>query len=193
MDAYDKLKSKLRPGHVYRRATLTALSGSTDRLLQDMMADGTLKKVYQGMYLRPKVSRFGDLPAEPYTLCRAFLKDDNFLLTSPNDFNTLGLGTTQLYNCYVVYNHKRSGRFELGGFTFEFRKKPNFPKKASKEYLVVDLLNNLEHLAEDHSNVLSRVENKMPELNLKRMRSQVKRFADEPTKSFFKEVSSAFA
>lgn len=193
MDAYDQLKSKLRSGQVYRRAMLTALSGSTDRLLQEMVADGTLKKVYQGMYLRPKVSRFGELPAEPYKLCQAFLKDDNFLLTSPNDFNTLGLGMTQLYNCYVVYNHKRSGRFELGGFTFEFRKKNNFPKKASNEYLVVDLLNNLEHLAEDHNAVLSRVKNKIPELNLKRMRSQVKRFADEPTKSFFKEVSSVFA
>jgi hypothetical protein len=193
MDAYGQLKAQLRPGHVYRRASLMALSGSTDRLLQEMVADGTLKKVYQGMYLRPKVSRFGDLPAEPYKLCQAFLKNDNFLLTSPNDFNALGLGTTQLYNCYVVYNHKRNGRFELGGFTFEFRKKSNFPKKATKEYLVVDLLNNLEHLAEVRSDVVSQVKNKMPEFNEKRLRSQVKRFAEEPTKAFFKEVSSAFA
>jgi hypothetical protein len=36
-----------------------------------------------------------------------------FLLTSPNAYNTLGVGTTQLYDKTVVYNHKRHGHFML--------------------------------------------------------------------------------
>jgi hypothetical protein len=41
-------------------------------------------------------------PAEE-TLIRSFLKDDRFLLTSPNVYNSLGIGTTQLYNKQLVY------------------------------------------------------------------------------------------
>lgn len=60
----------------------------------------------------------------------AFLKDDRFLLTSPNAYNALGLGTTQLYNRRVVYNHKRHGKFVRGGRTYDFRVKPHFPRQV---------------------------------------------------------------
>lgn len=40
------------------------------------------------------------------------LKDARFLLTSPNAYNGLGVGTTQLYARAVVYNHKGHGAFE---------------------------------------------------------------------------------
>jgi hypothetical protein len=52
----------------------------------------------------------GEFPA----LVKAFLKTDRFVLTSPNAYNQLGLGTTQLYNKRVVYNQKRHGTFPLG-------------------------------------------------------------------------------
>ena len=53
----------------------------------------------------------------------AFLRDHRFLLTSPNAYNSLAFGTTQLYNQTVVYNHKRHGQFELGGGrVFEYEK-----------------------------------------------------------------------
>ena len=65
-----------------------------------------MKKLRGGLYYYPKQSAFGEVPADDYNLVRAFLKDDRFLLTSPNAYNTLGLGTTQLYN-------KRIGRYEL--------------------------------------------------------------------------------
>ncbi|RYG31935.1 hypothetical protein EON81_21775, partial [bacterium] len=41
-------------------------------------------------------------------------QDNRFLVTSPNAYNTLGVGTTQLYNKKTVYNHKRHGNFTLG-------------------------------------------------------------------------------
>ena len=40
----------------------------------------------------------------------AFLRDKDFLVFSPSAYNTLGLGTTQLYNRTLVYNHKPTGR-----------------------------------------------------------------------------------
>ena len=35
------------------------------------------------------------------------------------------VGTTQLYDKTVVYNHKRHGSFSLGGRKFDFRVKPS--------------------------------------------------------------------
>jgi hypothetical protein len=83
-----------------------------------------------------------------------FLKDDNFLLLSPSSYNSLRVGLTQLYNTTWVYNHKRRGEFKLNGKKFLFKLKAGFPKKLNNEFLVVDLLNNLDELAEDSDNVV---------------------------------------
>jgi hypothetical protein len=177
MKALEEVKNHLRPGQVYRRSELAKWSRSVDRHLAQLVADNTLVKLQQGVYLRPKKSRFGEMPASPQKLVQTFLKCDDFLLTSPNDYNALGVGTTQLYNFQIVYNHKRHGRFKLGGQNFDFRAKPRFPKKLTKEFLLVDMLNNLESLAEDPNEVLQRVKTKLPEMDSKRLRSTVKRFA----------------
>jgi hypothetical protein len=66
-------------------------------------------------------------------------------------------GTTQLYNCLWVYNHKRQCRLELGAQMFEFRMRPNFPIEATPEFLLTELLYNLDSLAEDRDTVLTRV------------------------------------
>ena len=84
-------------------------------------------------------------------------KIGRFLLASPNAYNSLGVGTTQLYDKTVVYNHKRHGTFLLGGRKFDFRVKPSFPRRSSQEFLLVDLVNNLDRLAESRNEVLARV------------------------------------
>lgn len=86
----------------------------------------------------------------------AFLGDDRFVMVSPNAFNGLGVGTTQLYNEPVVYNRKRHGRFRLGGRMFDFRMRPSVPRKLTQEVLLVDLLHNVDRLAEDRTKVLPR-------------------------------------
>lgn len=82
-------------------------------------------------------------PAKPEKLVETFLGDDRFLMVSPNAFNGLGVGTTQLYNEPVVYNRKRHGKFTLDGRVYDFRMRPSVPKRLSKEVLLVDLLHNL--------------------------------------------------
>ena len=88
-------------------------------------------------------------------MVRGFLRDKKFLVFSSSPYNTVGLGTTLLYNSTLVYNHKRHSVFKLGNRAFNFRVKPRFPKKLTSEFLYVDLLNNLEELAEDRDAVLS--------------------------------------
>jgi len=129
MTTLERLKRRLRPGEVYRRADLARWSNAVDRHLKQLVEDGTLTKLAGGLYGVPKATVFGEAPAEDGKLVTSFLRDDRFLVASPNAYNTLGVGTTQLYDKTVVYNHKRHGKFSLGGRTFDFRVKPAFQQR----------------------------------------------------------------
>ena len=147
--ALEQVRQVLKPGRVYRRADLLAVSNSVDRHL----------------YYAPRKSVFGELPPDDAELVRSFLRDDDFLLLSPSAYNTVGLGTTQLYNRTVVYNRKRHGHFRLGNREFDFRVKPRFPHALSTEFLFVDLLNNVDELAEDAAAVWARAASKFKQLD----------------------------
>jgi hypothetical protein len=156
MPALDELKRRLRPGQVYRRKDLAQWSNSVDRHLRLLVQEGRLEKVSGGLYMAPRKTRFGTAPASPEKLVETFLGDDRFLMVSPNAYNGLGVGTTQLYNESVVYNRKRHGRFDLDGRTYDFRLRPSVPPRLTEEVLMVDLLHNLDRLAEDKAAVLPR-------------------------------------
>src|SRR3974390_2859345 len=151
-----ELKKHLRPGRVYRREDLARWSNAVDRHLNQLVADGTLTKLAGGLFAYPKETVFGKAPAEDDKHVARFLKDDRFLLASPNAYNSLGVGTTQLYDTTVVYNHKRHGLFSFAGRTFDFRVKPSFPKTLNPEFLLVDLVNNVDRLAESQNEGLAR-------------------------------------
>jgi len=159
------LVDELQAGRVYRREDLARLSNAVDRHLTQLVSTGTLKKLAQGLYYVPKQSSFGPLPPSDDQVVRGFLRDNEFLVFSPSSYNTLGLGTTQLYNSTLVYNHKRHGVFKLGNRQFHFRVKPRFPKKLTPEFLYIDLLNNLDELAEDRDEVLSQARAKLWSFN----------------------------
>jgi len=188
MSKLNTLKRQLKPGEVYRRSDLEKWSNAVDRHLQVLVKDGTLDKLSTGLYYVPKQSVFGKTPPEEQELVRGFLKDDRFLLTSPNDYNTLGVGTTQLYNTRRVYNHKRHGNFKLGNRQFEFVRKPYFPPKLTKEFLLVDLANNLKTLAEDQPAVLEKVKGKALEMNTKKLKQLASGFGTVRTKKLFESV-----
>ena len=185
MEAVEKLRRKLKEGVVYRRGDLTNLSSSVDRHLNELVKDGTLQKLSQGLFYYPKQSVFGKTPPDEKTLVRCFLKDDHFLLTSPNVFNSLGVGTTQLYNTRVVYNHKRHGKFKLGNQVFDFRVKHHFPRKPTTDFLLVDLVNNLDRLAEDKKQVLENVAHKVATMDKKGLKKAVAQYGSVKTKKIF--------
>jgi hypothetical protein len=78
---------------VYRRADLSKWSKSIDRHLEELVNEGTLQKLSQGLYFYPEVTVFGETPPEEEVLVCTFLKDKRFLVTSFNAYNTLGVGT----------------------------------------------------------------------------------------------------
>jgi hypothetical protein len=185
MTKLDQLKRHLKPGRVYRREDLTRWSTSVDRHLKQLVESGVLKKLSGGLYAYPKETVFGRAPAKDSDVVSAFLKDDPFLLASPNAYNSLGLGTTQLYDKTVVYNHKRHGDFQLGSRKFAFRVKPRFPKSLTKEFLLVDFVNNVGQLAEAKDEVLKRVMERAVASDASRLRRAVREYGNERTKKFF--------
>ena len=176
MSALSNLKRHLRPGQVYRRKDLARWSNAVDRHVRLLVDEGRLEKVSPGVYMAPRKTKFGAASARPEKLVETFLGDDRFLMVSPNAFNGLGVGTTQLYNEPVVYNRKRHGKFTLDGRVYDFRMRPSVPKVLSREVLLVDLLHNLDRLAEDKSAVLPRALERAKEMDRSRLARAVRDF-----------------
>lgn len=177
-----ELKSRLKKGAIYKREELQKWSTSIDRHLSELTGEGTLKKVGPGLYHFPKKNAFGFEPPEDERLIRKFLGNDSFLITSFNSFNALGIGTTQLYNKQIVYNHLRSGDILLGNKIFTFKKRSSFPSRPTKEFLLVDLLNNLESLAEDQPKVLEKALKKAKSLDQPSLEFAVGKYATPRTR-----------
>ncbi len=188
MAKLEELKKHLKEGQVYRRADLAQWSRAVDRELNLLVKGGFLEKLSQGLYHVPKKTVFGSAPPDEEALVRTFLKDDEFLLTSWNAYNSLSVGTTQLYNRRVVYNHKRHGEFNLGGRTFFFHAKHRFPKKLTQEFLLVDLVNNLDNLAEDSSQVLKNVLAKAQSMPHDKLKSAVLSYGGTKAKALFRPL-----
>lgn len=185
MKSIDHLRKKLRPGEVYRRSQLVNWSTSVDRHVAELIKDGTLQKLYPGLFYFPRKTVFGQVPPDEKKLVSSFLKDDDFLLTSLNVYNSLGVGTTQLYNTRIVYNHKRHAKFRFGNQEFDFRVKHRFPTAATPEFLLVDLVNNLDTLAEDKAKVLDNVARKTSTMNKMTLKKSVTKYGTISTKKFF--------
>jgi hypothetical protein len=181
------LANELQAGRVYRREELARLSSAVDRNLRELVQAGKLKKIAQGLYHAPKQSSFGPLPPTDEQVVGGFLRDKDFLVFSPSAYNSVGLGTTQLYNRTLVYNHKRHGVFQLGNRQFDFRMKPRFPKKLTPEFLYVDLLNNLDGLAEDREAILRQAQCRLRSFDPVRLRRAVDSFGNVATRKRLRE------
>lgn len=184
----EALLNKIERGRVYRRAELTAFSSNLDRYLNKLVSENKLQKVSAGLYLRSDSSAFGALPPKDSSLVQSFLKDSRFLVTSFNNYNQLGLGLTQLYNNQIVYNYKRHGEFELGGKKFYFKRMPRFPRQLSKEFLLVDLLNNLKNLAEDEKLVTANFLANKDKFDAKKVLTVARLYARPKTKNILDQA-----
>lgn len=184
----ERLKEAMEPGRVYRRQDLEGLSTALDRDLKTLVASGEVRKLASGLYCRPRDTTWGAAPPDDRELVRAFLKTDDFLLTSYDNFTDLGLGLTQVYNTYVVYNHKRFGDFQLGGKHFRFRRVPAYPSALSKEYLLVDLLNHLNDLPDDVSAVLRNLKSRLDQYNRDRVSDCLKLYGNPAARRVLREA-----
>ena len=188
MSQLEKLKTHLKKGTVYRREDLTQWSNSIDRHLEELEKEGMLEKLSWGIYYYPRTTVFGKVPPKENELVESFLKDKRFLTVSPNLFNSLGVGTTQLYNKRIVYNHKRHGRFKLGSSVFDFRIKHHFPARVTEEFLMVDLADSLSGLAENYDEVLKRMLARAKGMNRKKLEQAVMYYGSAKARKLFKPV-----
>jgi len=178
----------INQGEVYRRSDLEYYSTAIDRQLAQLIKGGQLVKLNQGLYYAPMQSKFGVVPPDDHLLVERFLKDENFLLISPNVFNTLGLGLTQLYNTMWVYNHKRKGEFILNGKSFDFKLKNSFPQKITREYLLVDLLNNFESLVENKKNIVDKLTRNVLSFNIDALMKATQQYGNGTAKRIIKLI-----
>jgi hypothetical protein len=182
------LRQHIKPGHVYRRSDLEYYSSAIDRHLVMLTKDESLVKLSQGLYYAPKSSKFGPVPPDDALLVESFLKDSDFLIIKPNMYNALGLGLTQLYNTTWVYNHKRKGEFKFNGKTFEFKIKSSFPNQLTKEFLLVDLLNNLNELAEDQYQTTTSLSKNLSRFNNDELMRIAQQYGSSNSKKLLKSI-----
>ena len=83
------------------------------------------------------------------------------------------------------------GEFQLGNRKFAFRVKPRFPKSLTQEFLLVDLVNNLDQLAEAKDEILKRVLERAASSNSPQLRRAVREYGNERTKKFFERALRA--
>ena len=184
----EALRQHIKPGHVYRRSDLEYYSSAIDRHLVMLTKEESLVKLSQGVYYAPKSSKFGPVPPDDALLVESFLKDSDFLMIKPNMYNALGLGLTQLYNTTWVYNHKRKGEFKFNGKTFEFKIKSSFPNQLTKEFLLVDLLNNLNELAENQYQTTTSLSKNLSRFNNDELMRIAQQYSSSNSKKLLKLI-----
>src|SRR3990172_5724149 len=129
---------QLEPGRVYRTRDLAAWSANAPRLAKRLVRDGALLPLAHGLFVHPRRGRFGVVPPSDEELLRAFLGGAPFVLTGPDRWNALGLGTTAVFAAPLVYNTKRSGTFDFGRRRFVLRRVA-FPPDPTPEWFAIDL------------------------------------------------------
>jgi len=177
----------MKPGRVYRKQELKALSKNLTRDLNSFVKNKSIVRVTTGLYYRPKMTSVGPRPASIAELVRAFLSGRDFLLFSLDDYNPLGLGLTQLYNETIVYNRRRSGRFVLDGRRFSFRRRRAFPLRLTIEFLYVEVLNNKHELLEDTTRLETLLTKRVIHLDRRKLAAAVSSYGKVRTKRFYAE------
>jgi hypothetical protein len=76
----------------------------------------------------------------------------------------------------------------LGGQKFQFRLVPAYPHKLSREFLLVDLLNNLKHLPDNTAGVLTNLKPRMKEFDSPALKTCLERYGTPRAKKVFREI-----
>ena len=135
------VRPRLLLGKVYRTRDLARFSKNPSRMAKRLVAEGELRPLAHGIFVRPQQTKFGQAPPSREELMRAYLKGRRFVFSGPEQWNALSLGSTAMFASQLVYNESRSGKVTLGGRQFVLRRVA-FPQNPTAEYFAVDLLKN---------------------------------------------------
>lgn len=189
-------KPPLEPGRVYRTRDLMPWSRNPSRLARRLVREGQLRELNQGLFFRPNQSRFGAVPPSDDELMRGFLgEDSDFVFTGPDRWNTLGLGTTEVFAAPLVYNTKRSGPFRFGNRRFNLRRVA-FPSDPPAEWYVVDLFEHAEQAGASRTDLARALRTRVAAgaFDSQRLMEMASRFGTKDTQARIKSaISEALA
>lgn len=184
-------KPDLTKGRVYRTEDLRRWGKNPSRLAERLVRDGVLRRLAHGLFVRPRTGRFGEVPPSDEELLRAFLKGEPFLITGPERWNAIGLGSTAVFPRRLVYNTKRTGEFDLGGLKLLLRRVP-FPRKPPAEWFVVDLLENHDRAGVSLDEIEERLSEAIAERRFdpERLEQMAREFGTRRTQSLVERVTA---
>lgn len=142
------LPAALTPGKLYRTRDLAAFAANPTRWAKHLSEEGILRQAMHGVYYLPKQTRFGPLAPSEREMLRAFLGDDQFVITGSPAWNLLDLGITGLLMVTLVYNPYRTGEFTLDGGRYRLRR-VRYPHHPPLEWFVVDAFENCRMVGAD--------------------------------------------
>ena len=93
--------------------------------------------------------------------------------------------------CSIRDVQKRHGTFNLGGRVYRFERRMNIPRKLSKEFLLVDLVNELDQLAEDRQAVSARVPDSARQMDSRKLSRAVRLYAKHSSLRSWKALGYA--
>jgi hypothetical protein len=107
-----------------------------------------LRSLGKGLYVKPEKLGALELSPNSHAVISKFLGTNRFLMRNMSDFNSFGLGLTQMFKDTFVYNLKRTGKIKLGNREYYFVNR-KFPRDHHDEFLLVDLFNNMDAVGEN--------------------------------------------
>ena len=148
-----------------------------------------LGDIQMNKYPKPRRRRsaFGMVPPPLNKVLQYELQSDNFLVSSLNYYNALECGTTQLYNECIVYNKKISGMKKISGQNYRFINDRKYPLIMSEAFLYVDMMNNIDLLAEDLPRVKALWVQKVAKGNTDAILECAKQYGTDKTVQFCKK------
>lgn len=182
------------PGCVYRTGDLKQWTKNPTRMAKRLVAQGQFRALAHGLYAAPRQTRFGEVPPRAEAVLDAFLDHTPFVLTGPEYWNALGLGSTALFPKQVVYNTKRSGEFELGGRRFLLRR-VRFPARATREWYAVDLVEHRNMVGLETEVLVKRMRNAVAhgQLDRERLRKTAEEYGTRNTRHLVEEALKPMA
>jgi len=136
----DKVKNtiaKFPLGYVF---TTTDFSVATEapkqvnKILNNLVQEGTLRKLSKGRFYKPQISKFGELPPDTYQVVKDLIEKDGKMigyLTGYSAFNDLGL-TTQVPATLQIGTRKEKKALVRSIYRIRFIKQEN---NITKDYI----------------------------------------------------------
>lgn len=140
-----------------------------------------------------KANRMSDYCQQRQEAIRKFLGSDEFILAGTRAWygNRVLIGQTLIHCVTTVYNKKIEGVYRIDGVSERCRFfKENFPLTTSREFWLVDILNNIMGLDITESEAVTNIRIRISEnvFNVETLLQECDRYGKEPARTIIAKV-----